>query len=168
MAPKGNKNAIGNQGGRPTSYREEFSEQTYKLCLLGATDKELADFFEVCEKTINTWKKDYPEFLQSLKRGKTLADANVVSRLYERATGYSHEDVHISNFQGDITQPPIMKRYPPDTTAAIFWLKNRNPQEWREKKIIDVGMGSMADVLRQLDREERPMLPMDSHKNLTI
>ena len=83
MAPKGNKHAVGNSGGRPKSYRDEYGEQVFKLCLLGATDKELADFFDVCEKTINGWKKDYPEFLQSLKRGKLLADANVTRSLSE-------------------------------------------------------------------------------------
>ncbi len=67
--------------GRPTRYKAEYTEQAFKLCLLGATDANLADFFEVSEKTINTWKDAHPEFLQSLKAGKDEADANVGERL---------------------------------------------------------------------------------------
>lgn len=62
----------------------EFNEQARKLCLLGATDSELADFFGVCERTINNWKSEFPAFLQSIDAGKISADAIVkaVSRCY--------------------------------------------------------------------------------------
>ena len=120
--------------GRPTRYKAEYTEQVFKLCLLGATDADLADFFEVSEKTINTWKDAHPEFLQSLKAGKGEADANVGERLYQRAMGYEHPDTHISNYQGVITQTSITKHYPPDTTACIFWLKNRQRDRWRDKQ----------------------------------
>lgn len=63
--------------GRKSAYQKEYANQALKLCLLGATDKELADFFSVSEQTLNKWKKDYPEFLESLKKGKNIADANV-------------------------------------------------------------------------------------------
>ncbi|MES1763769.1 hypothetical protein ACKWMU_12765, partial [Escherichia coli] len=54
---------------RPTKYQEAYAEQARKLCLLGYTDAELADFFEVSESTINKWKLDYPEFSESIKKG---------------------------------------------------------------------------------------------------
>jgi hypothetical protein len=123
--------------GRPSNYKAEYAEQARKLCLLGATDKELADFFEVEEKTINNWKLAHKEFLQSIKAGKVIANANVADRLYQRALGYSHPEVHISNFQGVITQTPITKHYPPDPTSAIFFLKNREKDKWREKLDVD-------------------------------
>jgi hypothetical protein len=119
--------------GRPSKFDPAMLEQTEKLCKLGATDKELADFFGVSEQTVNTWKVEHPEFLESIRNGKELADANVASRLYARAIGYEHDDVHISNYQGEITQTPIRKHYPPDTAAAIIWLKNRQPKKWRDK-----------------------------------
>lgn len=122
--------------GRPTKYKEEYNEQVYKLCLLGAIDDELADFFDVDVSTINNWKIDYPEFFESIKRGKSLADANVASKLYHRATGYEHPDVDIKMYEGDIIETPLIKHYPPDTTAAIFWLKNRNPAKWRDKQEV--------------------------------
>lgn len=118
---------------RPSKYQPEFAEQALKLCRLGATDKEIAEFFEVAESTINKWKLDHPPFSESLKRGKTLADAEVADRLFKRATGYSHPAVKIFNDGGAPMEVPYTEHYPPDTTAAIFWLKNRRPDVWRDK-----------------------------------
>lgn len=124
--------------GRPTDYREEYNKQAYKLCLLGSTDIDLADFFEVSEVTINAWKKEFPEFLKSIKGGKAQADANVASRLYKRALGFIAPDIITAQKDGVITDmKEIQKHYPPDTTAAIFWLKNRQPKFWRDKQEIE-------------------------------
>ena len=122
-----------NKGGRPTDYREDYAEQAYKLALLGATDKDLADFFEVTETTINNWKLAHPTFFESLKKGKMVADATVAESLYKRANGYEHEDVDIKMYEGRIIETKLIKHYPPDTTAGIFWLKNRQPKQWRDK-----------------------------------
>ncbi|MHB8916547.1 MAG: helix-turn-helix domain-containing protein [Desulfocucumaceae bacterium] len=125
--------------GRPTKYRPEFTEQAYKLCLLGATDREMADFFEVNEDTLNEWKKVHPEFSESLKKGKEQADAVVASKLYHRAIGYEHEDTQFATFQGEITdRETYIKHYPPDTTAAIFWLKNRQSAKWRDTQNMEL------------------------------
>ena len=109
------------------------SKLARKHCLLGVTDKQLSDFFEVAGSTLNKWKLGCPEFSESLKSGKQLANANVAHKLYHRAIGYKHEDVHISNYQRKITITPITKVYAPDTTACISWLKNRDPENWRDK-----------------------------------
>jgi len=119
--------------GRPTDYKKEYCEQAEKLCKLGATDAEVAEFFGVTETTINNWKKSHPEFFESLKKGKILADANVAERLYSRAMGYSHDAEKIFNSDGIIIRAEYIEHYPPDTTAAIFWLKNRQPKKWRDK-----------------------------------
>lgn len=120
---------------RPSKYKDEFPKQAYKLCLLGATDRELADFFEVDEATINRWKDKYQEFCESLKKGKQIADSTVAEKLYHRAIGYEHEDTQFATFQGEITdRETYIKHYPPDTTAAIFWLKNRQSAKWRDKQ----------------------------------
>lgn len=121
--------------GRPTDYRPEYVERVYKLCLLGATDVELADFFGVSEQTLNAWKGAHPEFLESMARGKTDADANVASRLFERAMGYSHDAVKIFMPAG-ANMPvyaPYTEHFPPDTAAASLWLRNRQPKKWRDK-----------------------------------
>lgn len=119
--------------GRPTLFRDDHVEQAYKLCLLGATDAELADFFEVSEDTIYEWKKVRPEFSEALRRGKAEADAEVAASLYKRAIGYSHPDTHVSNYQGIITLTELTKHYPPETGAAFLWLKNRQPHKWKDK-----------------------------------
>lgn len=129
--------------GRPSRFDKRFSEEAYKLCLLGATDDELADFFKVTPTTINNWKHDHKEFFESIKRGKIDADANVANRLYQRALGFEHDDEEIkvlslgTGMPSAIERVPVRKIYPPDPTSAIFWLKNRQPKKWRDKQEID-------------------------------
>lgn len=123
--------------GRPTKYKPEFAKQAYKLCLLGATDKRIADFFEVTESTLNLWKQEHPEFSESLKAGKEEADAIVAQSLFHRATGYSHPDLDIKMYKGKVIRTDLVKHYPPDSTAAIFWLKNRQPRMWRDKQEVE-------------------------------
>jgi hypothetical protein len=118
------------KGGRPSLYKPEYAEQAKKLCRLGATDKELADFFGVTEQTVNNWKTAYSEFFESLKAGKQLADAEVADKLFQRATGYSHPAVKMFMFQGVVIREEYTEHYAPDTTAAIFWLKNRRRDLW--------------------------------------
>lgn len=122
--------------GRPTKYLPIYNKQAYKLCLLGATDIELADFFEVDEATVNRWKLEFPQFCVSIKKGKEIADAEVANKLYRRATGYSHPEVDIKMYEGGIITTKLTKHYPPDTTAAIFWLKNRKKDKWRDKQEV--------------------------------
>lgn len=121
---------------RPSQLDTLDLDQVRMMARKGWTDKEMAEFFKVSEQTINNWKDRDSEFLLSLKLGKDEADSKVERSLYEKATGYSHPDTHISNFQGEITVTPIIKHYAPDTTAAIFWLKNRKPVEWRDKQEV--------------------------------
>jgi hypothetical protein len=123
--------------GRPTKYKQEYDEQAEKLCKLGATDEEIADFFEVDVSTINNWKIDYPHFFESIKKGKILADSNVAERLYQRALGFEHDSEEIKVSDGEVIRVQIRKIYPPDATAAIFWLKNRRPKDWRDKQEVD-------------------------------
>ncbi|MDX8127993.1 helix-turn-helix domain-containing protein [Methylomonas sp. OY6] len=136
--------------GRPTALKPEFIDQAYNYCLLGATDAQLAGFFGVSEKTINTWKKQAPEFADSLKRGKTLADAQVANSLFHRATGYSHPETKVNIADGQVILTDVTKHHPPDTTAAIFWLKNRQPDKWRDKVEVN---GSL-----KLDKETLDMI----------
>ena len=144
------------EAGRPTKYKEEYNEQVEKLARLGATDKELADFFNVTEQTINNWKLDRDGFFESLKRGKLLADANVVDSLYKRALGYEHDEDKIFVVDGQPLIVPTIKHYPPDTVAAIFWLKNRRSDAWRDKPKDDetnTSIDKLAQVIRDVMAE---------------
>lgn len=128
------ENNAQNPVGRPTDYKSEYVEQVYKLALLGLTDVQMSDVFDVSEQTFNTWKHKHPEFLESLKRGKILADAQVAESLYKRANGYSHKAVKIMQYEGSPIEVDYTEHYPPDTAAATIWLKNRQPLIWRDKQ----------------------------------
>lgn len=119
--------------GRPSKYKEEFAAQAAKLCVLGATDAQLADFFEVSVSTINLWKVQHKKFSESIKVPKDMADERVEQSLFRRAMGYEHDEMDIRVVANEVIQTPIRKYYPPDSTAMIFWLKNRKAAEWREK-----------------------------------
>lgn len=117
--------------GRPSGLTPDKIKQAAKLAKLGATDAEIADFFEISAVTVWRWKEADPAFCSALKAGKAEADDRVERSLYARATGYEHDEVDIRVVGGQIVQTPIRKRYPPDTVACIFWLKNRRPDLWR-------------------------------------
>lgn len=121
------------KNGRPTAYRAVFCVQARKLCLLGAIDEELADFFDVSVTTIDTWKNKHPKFLGALKEAKCEADSRVVRSLYQRANGYSHPEDKVFNDGGEPLIVPTVKHYPPDTRACEYWLNNRRSSEWRTK-----------------------------------
>lgn len=149
-------------GGRPSSYKPEYAKQAKKLCLMGQTDKELADFFEVDVRTIYRWKGDYPEFCQSLKVGKDVADERVERSLYQKAIGYEQEAVKIFMPSGapDPVYAPYVEKIAPDTTAGIFWLKNRRPADWREKVVTEHtdpnGNNPFAPLLSMIAANGRP------------
>lgn len=118
---------------RATLYRPEYAEQARKFCLLGATDIQLADLFEVSVGAIAKWKKAHPEFKEALKRGKDMANAEVAHSLYKRAIGYSHKELDIRVVKGEVLKTVVLKQYPPDVTACIFFLKNRDKERWKDK-----------------------------------
>lgn len=132
--------------GRPTKYCRQYEEQARKLCKLGATVPDLADFFGVAVSTVNLWASRYPAFSDSLKAGREIADQAVEQSLFRRAIGYEHDAVKIMQHQGSAVIVPYVERYPPDTTACIFWLKNRKPEQWRDKKEVE-GKITLEDLL---------------------
>jgi hypothetical protein len=125
--------------GRPTLYKEEYNDLAYKLSLLGHTDIELARFFEVCEKTLNLWKIEYPLFLQSIKEGKDVADAKVVQALYKAAIGYTVDDVKIFQNQGQELIVPYKRVVDGDVTAQKKWLSARQRKIWSESLSLTGG-----------------------------
>ena len=99
--------------GQPKKLLKIDLEEVGKLAELGLTDQEIADWIGICRKTLSTYKKQEAEFLHTIKQGKIKADSIVVKSLYKRAT------------EGN------------DTTAMIFWLKNRRTADWRDKQEIE-------------------------------
>ena len=114
-------------GGRPTDYRPEFCELATNYCLLGADDTDLARYFGVAVSTISKWKLEIPEFSEAIKEGKEVADTQVVKRLYART---EH-----------------------DTTACIYWLKNRQKDKWRDKTEVDMNVKGLDEAILAARRE---------------
>jgi hypothetical protein len=155
--------------GRPSSYEPEYAEQAQKLAALGATDIEVADFFDVDVRTVYRWKHDYPEFCQALNVGKDKADERVLNSLYQKAVGYEQDAVKI--FMPANAEAPVYADYrekiAPDTTAAIFWLKNRRPAEWRDKQEIEHGVtNDVSAMLERIATHGQPLVkPHDGDDN---
>ena len=146
-AKPGNKNAIGNKGGAaPSKYKTGYDQQVYELCLLGFTDKQIADFFDISVSTLKTWKKEHLSFLASLSRGKIIADGQVAASLFKRANGYTYtettfealvSDKQTSIEKGKFKKKVVVKELTPDVGAATMWIKNRQKDLWRDKYEID-------------------------------
>lgn len=119
--------------GRPTNYdNEKMPIRAYKLALLGLTNEQLAIAFGIGTSTFKGWMERYPDFQTAIKNGKEEADHNVAKSLYQRALGFEHPAEEIKVINGEVVRIPITKQYPPDTTACIFWLKNRQRDNWRD------------------------------------
>jgi len=135
---------------RPTDYRESYVDGAKKLAKLGATDEEIADFFNISTRTLYRWKNTHEEFCQALKAGKEEADNRVERSLYQRAIGYERDAVKIFMPAGkdDPVYAPYKEAVTADTTAAIFWLKNRRSDEWRDKNETTMNVGDgLAELL---------------------
>lgn len=142
-APMGNQNAVGNRGGgRKSKYTAETARQAEELARLGMTDEQIAAVLGIAVSTLERWKTRHVVFSRALKAGKDVADARVVESLYRRATGYTHPEDKIFQHEGEPVRVKTTKHYPPDTTACIFWLKNRRPDLWRDKHEV----GGALDV----------------------
>lgn len=159
--------------GRPSDFKPEFAEQAYSLALLGATDLELAAHFDKSEQTVNNWKANHPEFLEALKAGKTAADARMAESLYKRGLGFEFIEKHPIKLKEvlydngkrvketeRIEIVDVQRVVPPDTTAAIFWLKNRRRTEWRDSQPgegVNVNVAVFAGIKIVIgDKGEKP------------
>lgn len=102
----------------------------------GLTDEQIAHNMGCAAGTLYDWKNRYPEISEALKKGKEIVDIQVENALLKRALGYDYQEerVEVSEAKGrKITQ--TLKHVPGDTTAQIFWLKNRRPDIWRDRPV---------------------------------
>lgn len=107
-----------------------YLDEIQGWAMSGLTDEQIADNLGIAASTIYEYKKKYPEFSEALKKGKDIADAQVVNALFKTATGFTYYE-DIATATGEVVQA---QRYAkPNTTAQIFWLKNRQPDKWRDK-----------------------------------
>lgn len=131
--------------GRPTDYDPSYDAIAEEMCMAGATDDQLAERFDVSQRTINRWKVAQPTFRQAIKDAKDVADERVKRCLYHKAMGIEYEELQpiklkrVTYEDGKrvkeeeyIELVPVKKFMPPDTTAQIFWMKNRKRQDWQD------------------------------------
>lgn len=124
--------------GRPTKYDPKYAAIARKACETGMTDVELADLLEVTTRTLSRWKLEHEDFCLALKAGKAVADDRVERCLFQKAVGYRSQAVKVFMPAGaeEPVYAPYEEEHAPDTTAAIFWLKNRRPKEWRDRQEV--------------------------------
>ena len=96
----------------------------------GLTDEQIAKNIGIATSTFYEWKKKELEFSEALKKGKEVIDFEVENALLKRALGYEYEE---EIYENGILTKKVKKQVAPDTTAQIFWLKNRKKEQWREK-----------------------------------
>jgi len=133
------KNCHKKKNGRPPNYTEWLTEeglgQVKNYAEEGLINKQIAHKMGINNATLYEWQSRFPEFADAIKKGKKVIDDQVENSLLRRAMGYQYEEeTWGKNHDGDmIVVKKVLKSQAPDVTAQIFWLKNRNPQEWRDK-----------------------------------
>lgn len=122
----------------------------------GLTDEQIAHNMDISRSTLNDWKKKYSDISDTLKRGKEVVDRQVENALLKRALGYEFDEVTKELTEtGLIVTKKVTKQQAPDTTAAIFWLKNRKPNEWRDKRETQIsGDIGVRNPMQNLTEEE--------------
>ncbi|MCH5297889.1 MAG: transposase [Ruminococcus sp.] len=113
----------------------------------GLTDEQIAHNLGVTTSTFYAWKNKYSEISESLKKGKEVVDFEVENALLKRALGYQYDEV---TFEGGVETKRVTKEIVPDTTAQIFWLKNRRPDLWRDKQNVELN-ASLKSETSKLD-----------------
>lgn len=165
-----------NKGGRPSKYETEWKD---KLAVIqgwardGLSNEQIAKNMGISAKTLYEWQNKYSEFREALKNGKEVVDREVENALLKRALGYKYTEVTrertvetdsetgVSKSKMVVTKK-VTKEVAPDVTAQIFWLKNRKPDKWRDKR--DVGITGDMDInnpFRDLTTEELKKLIQD-------
>src|SRR6516162_4680655 len=132
-APRGNRRGLGNRGGgRRTAYSPRLAVVARKCCERGMTDIEVADMLGIGLATLYRWKLEHPGFSRVFKLGKAEADDRVERSLYSRAIGYDYIAEKAAMTRHGQKTMRYRQHIPPDTAAAVWYLKNRRPDRWRD------------------------------------
>ena len=145
------------KGGRKGKYHDWITEEgLLKIegwARDGLTDEQISHNIGIHPSTLYEWQNKHPEIREALKRGKEVIDRQVENALLKRALGYEYEEVKqiIEKDEKGKDRKRIektIKHVVPDTTAQIFWLKNRKPHEWRDRREIETN----EEELSKLDK----------------
>jgi hypothetical protein len=135
--------------GQPTLYRPNYCTQAHNYCLLGATNEDLAGFFDVTRRTIDNWIASHADFAAAVRSGRVVADMRVARCLYERAVGWQQTVERTVLHQGAEKVLKNIVNHPPDVRACIFWLRNRRRESWGDR--APVSDDGSYDMIAELD-----------------
>lgn len=121
----------------------------------GLTDEQIAHNMGIRRSTLADWKNKFPDISDALKKGKEVVDVEVENALLKRAKGFAYlEEKQETDAFGHKTVTKTIKQVAPDVGAAVFWLKNRKPAQWREKQDVTPNTDSADDPITASLREE--------------
>lgn len=146
-----------NLPGGQTKFNERLIETMMLLAKEGKTDEQIAETIGIATSTLYLWKSKYKGLSEALRQAKDVADDLVEVALFQRAIGYRHGAVKFfyDKESGCVHSEPYTEVYPPDTAAATMWLKNRRPEEWKEKQEhAHTGTVTLAEIITQSQGKE--------------
>lgn len=123
---------------------ETYPDWAWSLAIKGLTIAEIGKEMGVSRATVNRWISNYPDFKEAINAGRDASDSKVERSLYQRAVGYTYKERKIINVLDSSGKPvparieTVEKHVPPDTTAQIYWLKNRKRDQWKDKWEVKV------------------------------
>lgn len=132
------KTATKAEVGRPSILSQVILQKCVDLFEKGYTDVQVAKIIGVHSNTILNWRKQSQEFMWSTQEAKMRADEMVEASLFHRAIGYSHPEEKVFCSEGQIITHETTRHYPPEPHAMIFWLKNRKPDDWKDKREVTI------------------------------
>jgi len=143
-----------NPKGRPSGFSEALGQTMLDLYRQGKTEKQIAEIVGVSTQTLFNWKGQHPDFLYALRDAKQIANTMVEAAMFQRAVGYSIPETKVfCNKDGEITTHTIEKHYAPDAGAQAFWLKNRKPEAWADKKEV-TGTMTLESLIQESQEPE--------------
>ncbi len=155
--------------GRPTLYDPDKLILVQGWARDGLTNEQIAEKLGIAPATLYEWQNRYPEFAEALKKGKEVVDREVENALYKKTQGFTVTLLKVFKVKVIEYDPKTGKKVreteelkrgeeeeyvPPDTTAQIFWLKNRKPAEWRDKQGVEVTVENFEQALKELVKRE--------------
>lgn len=149
-----------------SKYQQRCLAVAVKACEeFNATDRELAELLQITDYTLANWKDKHPDFAEAVSKAKAVADARVEAKLFERAVGYSYRAQKATQFKGEPVVIDYEEHIPPDVEAQKFWLKNRQPDKWSDKRDLNVGGDVTFQVVVGL-KEEAPAIDVTPKRQL--
>ncbi len=144
-----------------TKYQDSFPLRAEGLARDGLTDQDISTALGISPSTYYAFQKRHPEFAAAIRRGKSPVDTKVENALLRRALGHTSRETHLEDIvdrkTGEITETlkrkVVIKQVAPDISAAIFWLKSRRPEKYRDKS----ESGLTAEIKLQFDRDDEKL-----------